>query len=137
MSRDDPGPQLSDLQLAIMKVLWELGEAPVAQVQEALAAERPLAPTTVATMLKRMERRGLVAHRTSGRTFHYRPRVTEEQVLRSDLEDLTQRWFDGDPTALVSHLLGAHEISRGDLEKVRRLIAGSTPHKRRRRRHDK
>ncbi len=99
---------LGDLQLAIMRVLWERGEAAAAEVREALEPERRLAPTTVATMLAKMERKGVVAHRRDGRRFVYLPTVTEEGVKRSMVDQLTARLFDGDPAALVSHLLAEH-----------------------------
>lgn len=118
-----PSLQLSELQLAIMRVLWDLGEATVAQVQEMLSVERPLAATTVATMLKRMEHRHLLKHRAEGRVFVYAPVISEDEVLRHEVGDLTHRWFQGDPTALVNHLLGSHGIEDGDLSKVRKLIS--------------
>ena len=67
--------RLGDLQLRIMRVLWELGPATVAEVQERVGGE-PLAYTTVATMLRKMEDRRLVAHRQEGRRFVYGPLVS-------------------------------------------------------------
>jgi predicted transcriptional regulator len=119
MSRDS---QLSDLQLAIMRVLWQRGEAPVATVHEDLAPERGLAVTTVATVLSRLEKRGLVRHRTEGRQFVFRPSISEQEVRRSMVADLTDRLFAGDATALMSHLLTSREIEPGDLEMVKALL---------------
>ena len=65
--------RLGDLQLRIMKVLWSQGEATVAEVHRAVGAERDLAYTTVATMLRKMEARGLVRHRLEARSFVYGP----------------------------------------------------------------
>jgi len=113
---------LGDLQFAIMRVLWQRREAPVAEVHEALLEERGLAPTTIATMLKKMEDKGVVAHRSEGRRYIYRPTISETQVRRSMVGELTQRLFLGDPTALVSHLLEEHEIDAGELDELRRLV---------------
>ena len=66
MARSKP-KRLGDLQLRILKLLWERGEASVSDVHEALDAKKPLAYTTVATMLRKMEDRGLVSHRAEGR----------------------------------------------------------------------
>ena len=115
--------QLGDLQLAIMQQIWQRGEATVAQVHDALKAERGLAPTTIATMLKKMEAKGVVEHRTVGRTFVYRPTVSEGAVRRSMVTALTDRLFRGDVTALVSHLLSEHEIDRAELDELRALVA--------------
>lgn len=114
--------QLSDLQFSIMRVLWELEEARVAEVHQTLQHERGLALTTVATLLSRLEKRGLVSHRTEGRQFVYRATVSEGEVRRSIVSDLTDRVFEGDLPALVSHLLTSREVSSGDLARVRALI---------------
>lgn len=116
--------QLTDLQVAIMRVLWDRGEATVADIHEALLPERGLAPTTVATLLSRLEKRGVVKHRTPARQYVYYPAVSEQEVRRSMVVDLAERLFDGDVAELVSHLLSAREISAGDIEKVKELIAG-------------
>lgn len=117
-----PPLELSELQLAVMRVLWQKKKAAVAEVQEALAPERDLALTTVATVLTRLEKAGLVAHRASGRHYLYRPLVSEEEVRRSMVSVLAERLFEGDVAALVSHLVNAREIKPGDLARVRQLI---------------
>lgn len=114
--------QLSDLQLAIMSILWEREEATVAQVHEAMHATRTLAMTTVATLLSRLEKRGLIAHRSSGRQFIYCPRVSEKEVRRSMVAHLTDRLFQGNAAELVSHLLTSREIDAGDVARVRELL---------------
>lgn len=114
---------LTDLQLAIVRVLWERGECSVVEVQEALLPERQLAQTTVATILSRLEKRGVVSHRADGRLFLYRAAVTESQVRRTMVSELTDMLFDGRPQALISHLLSERQIEPGDLDEVKRLIA--------------
>ena len=117
---------LTDLQLAVMRVLWERGEASVVEIWEALRPERGLAQTTVATLLSRLEKRGVVEHRAQARQFHYRATVSEPEVRRVMVRELTTRLFDGDVAALVSHLLSAREVSDGDLAKVKQLIEART-----------
>ena len=119
---------LGDLQHAIMAVLWERGEATTAGVHEALHGERSLAFTTIATMLRKMEDKGVVAHRAEGRQFVYRPTVTEDQVRRSMVGELVERLFAGDPKALVAHLVSEHEIDGEELSALRRRLG----HERRR-----
>jgi BlaI family transcriptional regulator, penicillinase repressor len=118
----DTSHHLGDLQLAIMRVLWSRGEASVSDVHETLEAERGLALTTIATMLAKMEKKGVVEHRMEGRKFLYQPRVSEEQVQRSMVADLTSQLFRGDVLALVNHLL-SNEIDSGELDQLRELIA--------------
>jgi len=116
---------LGDLQYAIMRVLWEESEATVARVQERLAEserhERAL--TTIATMLTKMEKKGVVSHRSEGRIFVYSASVQEDAVRRSMVTELTDRLFQGDYGALVSHLLDEQDIDRGELQRLRALLA--------------
>ncbi len=115
---------LGDLQHAIMTVLWERGKVTTAAVHEALHSERGLALTTIATMLKKMEDKGVVAHRTDGRQFVYRPIVTEDEVRLSMVGELVERLFDGDAKALVAHLVSEHEIEATELAALRRRVGG-------------
>jgi predicted transcriptional regulator len=120
------GPHhLGDLQYAIMRVLWDEGEATVARVQELLSAgaERDRALTTVATMLTKMEKKGVVAHKSIGRQFVYRACIAEKDVHRSMVGELTQRLFRGDFSALVSHLLTEQEIDKKEVARLKALIA--------------
>jgi BlaI family transcriptional regulator, penicillinase repressor len=116
-------PTLGDLQLAIMRVLWERGCATATDVHAALSDERGLAPTTIATMLTKMEKKGVVRHTVDGRKFVYQPLVTEPQVRRSMVSQLRDRLFGGDTTALVGHLLAEHEIDARELAELRTLVA--------------
>jgi BlaI family transcriptional regulator, penicillinase repressor len=114
--------RLGDLQLKIMKVLWDRGEVTVTDVHQALS-DAELAYTTVATMLRKMEARHLVKHRTEGRSFVYRPAVAADAVSRSMSSHLIERLFEGSLADLVSHLLTTREVSRDELAQIERLIA--------------
>jgi BlaI family transcriptional regulator, penicillinase repressor len=74
-------------------------------------------------MLAKMERKGVVSHRAEGRRFLYRPTVSEAEVRRSMLGELTDRLFDGSVAALVSHLIQEHDIDAAELDQLRRLVA--------------
>jgi BlaI family transcriptional regulator, penicillinase repressor len=126
-------PRLTALQLAVLRVLWAQGEATVAEVQQRLAGRRRLALTTVATLLSRLEKRGVVAYRTEGRQYVYRALVDEAQVCRSALADVTERVFAGDVATLVSALLSSDSVRPGDLARVKALIEEKERELRRRR----
>ena len=115
--------RLGDLQLRIMQLLWAHREATVSAIHSALQDRHELAYTTVATMLRKMEVRGLVRHRAEGRTFVYQPAVPEETVTRSMADHLVDRLFEGSLTDVVSHLLSTREVSRDELTELERLIA--------------
>jgi len=117
-----PTESLGKLQLAIMRVLWAMDEATAADVHRALEESHGLAFTTIATMLKKMETKGVVEHRTEGRRFIYRATVTEDAVTRSMVADLADKLFEGNAAALVSHLLESHEVDARELDELRRRI---------------
>ena len=114
--------RLADLQLAIMQVLWDRGEATVSDVKKALEPERPLAHTTVGTMLSKLEANGHVAHRVERRVNVYRAILVREQVSRTMISDLAQRLCAGDITQLVCHLLDERDVSREELTALKALI---------------
>jgi predicted transcriptional regulator len=119
--------RLTGLQLLVMRVLWKRGRATVAEVQESLGEERPLAYSTLATILARMEKQSIVAHEAQGRTYLYRPLVTEAQVSRSMVGRLVDELFGGSPAALISHLLESREVDPAELERIQQLIDQHDP----------
>lgn len=119
---DSGGPRLTALQLDVLQVLWRRPEATVVEIQQALSATRPLAQTTIATLLSRMEKRGVVAYRTEGRQYVYRAILQERDARRHAVAEVTKGLFAGDVTAMVSQLLSAHDLRPGDLARVRALI---------------
>jgi BlaI family transcriptional regulator, penicillinase repressor len=118
---------LTELQIAVLRLLWERGEASVAEIWEALYPERKLAQTTVATIVSRLQRRGILTRRTRDRQFVYKTLLTEADVQHSMVSELTERLFAGDVTALMSHLLSARDMSPGDLARVRQMIESTEP----------
>lgn len=117
-----PSHRLGDLQLRILQSLWDRPDSSVAEVHTELKPERDLAYTTVATMLRKMETRGLVTHREQGRSFLYRALVAAEDVSRSVGRHLVDRLSAGSLTEAVSHLLTSREVSRDELDQLEKLI---------------
>jgi BlaI family penicillinase repressor len=117
--------QLTELQIAILRLLWEQGELTVAQMWEQLYPDRKLAQTTIATIVARLQRRRILSRRTKDRQFVYRALVTEADVQHSMVSELTERLFAGDVTALVSHLLSARDVSPGDLARLKKILQGT------------
>src|ERR671926_1840743 len=118
---------LTELQIAILRLLWDQSELTVAQIWEQLYPERKLAQTTVATIVARLQRRRILARRTRDGQFVYRALVTEADVQHSMVSELTERLFAGDVTALVSHLLSARDIAPGDVARLKKMIKDVRP----------
>jgi BlaI family transcriptional regulator, penicillinase repressor len=122
MPKANETPRLTVPQLEMLRVLWQRSEATVVDIQQALRAARPLAATTIATLLSRLEKRGLVAYRTEGRQYVYRAVLQERDAQQHALVEVTQGLFAGDVATMVSQLLSSHELRPGDLARVRELI---------------
>ena len=118
-----PQHRLGDLQLAIMGLLWSRGEATASEVHAALLHDRGLALTTIKTMLRKMEDRGIVTHRADGRTFIYKPAIAEADVREGMVGEVVERMFAGNGAALINHLVEAGEIDIEDIDELRAALA--------------
>ena len=118
-----PSPGLTDAELRIMRVLWELKRANVGDVVERLAGRRHRpAYNTVLTTLGILERKGYVTHEKVGRAFAYLPVVDQSEARRSALSQVLSRFFDDSPRLLVLDLLGHERTNADELRRVRELI---------------
>ncbi len=115
-------PPLSDAQLEIMALVWERGEATVAEVWKELAARRPVARNTVQTMLVRLKEKGWLQGRTDGHAHRYRAAVPREATLRGMLGRFVDLAFGGSTEGLLAALLGSRGVSPEEAERIRTLI---------------
>lgn len=105
-----------------MRVLWDKGEASATQVRQALERSRKLAITTVSTLLVRLEKKGVVSHRSEGRTFVYKPRVSEREMRRRTMSSVIRNLFRGNPSEVVGQILSERDVSAVDLARMKELI---------------
>lgn len=101
-ARDVPPP----LELACLKALWALEEGNVRDVQQVVAKSRPLAYTTIMTVLDRLVRKGKLARRKVGRAFVYRPQTPRDEMRRVAIRELLDSFFDGSEEELILFLRG-------------------------------
>lgn len=120
--------ELGELQLAVLNVLWTRGQATVREVLDALSGDRSPAYTTILTVLRNLERRGLVTHdQPDGmRMFCYRPLISSRDTREDILQDLLNRLFAGSPTLLIKHLLQTEGFTLVELNDIQRVIATQT-----------
>jgi predicted transcriptional regulator len=125
---------LTAQELAVMKVVWRLGRATVRDVHDALQRRRPVAYTTVLTMMRILETKGFVTRdETAGRAHVFTPVRPQKQVVGSMVREFVERVFDGAAQPLVVHLMREGRLSEDERAEVLRLIAQSdTPRSRRR-----
>ena len=115
-------PGLGARELAIMKIVWRLEEASVREVYESLRKERPVAYTTVMTMMSTLEAKGFLKKRADGRAFRYRPARPKGQVITSLVREFVDRVFDGASRSLLAHLVAERRLTEEDRKSLKRLI---------------
>ncbi len=98
--REVPPP----LELLCLNALWSLKEGNVKDVRQLVARQRPLAYTTIMTVLDRLVRKGLLARRKVGRAFVYVPQIARDALRRTALRELLDGFFDGSEQELVRFL---------------------------------
>ena len=114
--------QPTDGELEILKALWTCGPATLGQVCAILRQQRPVAPTTVATMLQIMLDKRLVKRARGQRGFLWSAKVSQEAAASRLLRKVLDHVFDGSAQRLVVHLLGEGKLSARDLQEIRRLL---------------
>jgi predicted transcriptional regulator len=117
-----PHPTLTPQELAIMKVVWRLDKATVRDVYEALRDKRPIAYTTVMTMMKILEDKGYLKKVLVDRAHVYRPAQKRQQVVGAMVRDFLDRVFDGAPADLLVHLAKDNKLTDKQRRIVKQLI---------------
>jgi predicted transcriptional regulator len=92
------------LEMACLNALWQLGEGNVEDVRGLVSTEKPLAYTTVLTLLERLSKRGAVSRRKEGRGFRYRAVADRDKLRRIALHQLVESHFENDPESLRNFL---------------------------------
>ncbi len=113
---------LTEAELRLMDVLWEKGEATVADVTAALPPP-PIAYNSVLTTMRILERKGYVAHEEAGRAYVYRPIVAREEAAGHAVGHLLSKFFDNSAGALALRLIETERPSDAELLRLRALIA--------------
>jgi BlaI family transcriptional regulator, penicillinase repressor len=121
-----PKPRpLTALELEIMTVLWDVGPSTVQVVQERLADKRPLAYTTVQTMLNVLHRKGKVTRTLTNRAYQYRPTVSRRKAAAQAIRDVVDRLFGGSAESLVMNLVETRQLSPEKLAALTQLLGRS------------
>jgi predicted transcriptional regulator len=120
-------PTIPDSELDVLKVLWDQGQATVREALETLReAGRQWSYATVATLLDRLESKGLVTSDRSELAFVYRPTITAQEVRQKRLTNLVEKLYQGEPGLLVLHLLKAHPLDPRQAKEVRAVLEEMT-----------
>ncbi|HYE57480.1 MAG TPA: BlaI/MecI/CopY family transcriptional regulator [Rhodothermales bacterium] len=113
---------LGETEMEVLREVWDLGEATVADVHARLLERRSLAYTTVMTVLRKLAAKGYLSAERDGTRDRYRAARDPEEVRHSLLRDLMGHAFDGSPLALVQTLVGKEKLSDDERAEIRRLM---------------
>jgi predicted transcriptional regulator len=114
-------PTLTDQELEIMKIVWELETATVRDVYETILKRRRIAYTTVMTMMKILETKGYLKKSQEDRAYVYRPAQPKQNVIRGMVRDFVNRVFNGSAEPLLVHLVEEKGLSEKELAEIARL----------------
>tara|TARA_B100000029_G_scaffold198492_2_gene196783 strand:+ start:14898 stop:15308 length:411 start_codon:yes stop_codon:yes gene_type:complete len=113
---------LTDLELDVMNVVWRLNRATVRQIVEALQSFRPLAYTTVQTVLSILTEKKVVEYTCEGRAYVYSAIVQPEGVRKETVKALVDKLFSGSSQSLVLHLIESDSVTTEEAEQLRHLL---------------
>lgn len=113
---------VSELQLAVLETLWRLGSASVNTVLQQIEYGRPLARTTVATVLTRMRDQGLVRENSAVSPSRFQALVSRDEVRETMVDTLVDSAFSGSRSELVNHLLGDSGVEREEIDRIVELL---------------
>lgn len=117
-----PAPKISDAEWTVMKVLWERGASTVAEVVKELEGRLHWKPRTVQTLVRRLAEKGALGVETVGREFRYSPAVAQDQCQHEESRSFLARVFDGRLTPFVAGLMEREQVSKDDLEALRKVL---------------
>ncbi len=126
-TQNEESKPLTPVELELMHIVWRKGEVSVADVLEALPPERKLAYTSVSTVLRILEQKGVLQSRKVGRGHLYSALLPREAYEVQSVRHLVETVFDGTPSALVERLVEAVPLSPEEVEQLRALLSKKGP----------
>ena len=114
----------TELELEILKILWEDSPLPVREVRTRLESDagRRLAHSSVITMLNIMHRKGYLRRKKDGKAFLFSPKVARSNVVGRMMGDMLARLFDGSSSAMALNLIESADLDADELGELRKLI---------------
>jgi predicted transcriptional regulator len=113
---------MSPAETEILRLVWQLEEATVQQICGLLPPKRKIVYKTVQTLLRRLENKGYLKHKISGKAHVFFPAVKREDVVKRTVVDFLDRLFGGDPRPLMQFLAEDGKIDAEDIKRLRRLV---------------
>ncbi|HHL3494252.1 TPA: BlaI/MecI/CopY family transcriptional regulator, partial [Legionella pneumophila] len=113
---------LTEVELGLMNIIWSLDKVTIKEVVSHLPKERPLAYTTVATVLKVLEQKGFLECQKNSYAHVFAPMVTKSEYESTCIDHMVANVFDGEPRALVQRLLMARKLQHDDIQAIEEAL---------------
>jgi predicted transcriptional regulator len=113
---------LTELQQAILELLWSDGPATAEAVRQALAPRHRLTDSSIRTLLRRLEARGFLSHRLDGKAFVYRAEVPQQSVAARAVQQIIERFCSGSVEQLLVGMVDEKVLSVEELERLARIV---------------
>jgi BlaI family transcriptional regulator, penicillinase repressor len=114
--------QPTEVEMQILRILWELGPSPVREIHKRLEAAKGTNYSTTVKMLAVMLQKGLVKRDEDAQPHVYRPALTRAKTGKRLLDDLIEKVYDGSAMSLVLQALSSRKATKEELDQVRRIL---------------
>jgi BlaI family transcriptional regulator, penicillinase repressor len=115
-------PQPTEVEMQILRILWDLGPSPVRDIHRRLEAAKGTNYSTTVKMLAVMLQKGLVKRDEDAQPHVYRPALTRAKTGKRILDDLIEKVYDGSAMSLVLQALSSGKATKEELNEVRRVL---------------
>ncbi|HAU1638175.1 TPA: BlaI/MecI/CopY family transcriptional regulator [Legionella pneumophila] len=113
---------LTEVELELMNIIWSLNKVTIKEVVAHLPKERPLAYTTVATVIKVLEQKGFLECQKNSFAHVFTPMVTKSEYESTCIDHMVANVFDGEPRALIQRLLMARKLQHDDIQAIEEAL---------------
>lgn len=116
-------PQISEAELEVMKILWELGEATSAQIIDRLTQTTDWKPKTIQTLITRLAaKEAIKAEKINSKAFRYVPQVREEEYKSYANQSFLQKLYNGSVNLMLASFIKERKLSKEEMEELRKLL---------------
>jgi BlaI family transcriptional regulator, penicillinase repressor len=115
-------PAISDAEWEVMQLLWEISPLTANEIVERIAAKNSWNPRTVKTLLNRLVNKGALGYQTEGKRYHYSPRVSRDECVRSESRSFLSRVFGGEAGPMLAHFVSEAPLTADEIRELRRIL---------------
>jgi BlaI family penicillinase repressor len=115
-------PGMTENELAVMKQLWAQAPLTVAEILDRVSRRPKPAYTSLMTLVQAMEKKGYIFHEKQGKAFSYYPKLHQQNFTKGEIRRVSERLFGGGPLSLVMNLIQSEQLSKEEVEQLKKLL---------------